>query len=682
MNLSLQTQKPWLLQRHNLLLACAWLLWIVFTVGAMSVLAVGIPIRYSKLLAILRDFETLELSPNLLSVYALFFELLYAFAYCGVAIFMVLKRKQDLRVILFSIVLITLGVNQTYIAEISQVKILTAIAVAGLVIFLFLFPDARFTPHWTRVPALIWLFLSIAWFLFPTMPVNLIHTHTTDGVPLSFFAVLSTFMGLGLWSQSLRYRRAAYVEREQIKWLFFGLCFMAAGAVVQFSPWLNAPDTSPGGVLIRSPIAATLAILFPGSILFAIMQYRLWSIDWLINRTMVYSLTIMLLVAVYTLLISMLTTLARLMSMTQSQFVVSLIATGVVTALSQPLRDRLQRLANKLLFGDRDDPYTVIARLGRRLEAPLTPRAVLPTIVDTVREALKLPYVAVRVAEDDHDGRGNVGYLTSASSGKALASVSANILTLPLTHQAETVGYLTLSPRSPAESFSQVDLALLHDLARQVGIAVHALKLSTALERVREEERLQIQRDLHDSVGPTLAAQVLKSRSALTYLARGDTAAAARLLEELRTNLENVTSEVRQIATAIRPPILDRLGLAQALADQASQFEHSGLRIDFDAPTPLQALPHATEEAAYHIVREALTNVARHAQACHCSIRVTVEEAVLKLVIADDGCGLPEANQAGVGLGSMRERASRLRGSCVVSSGPDQGTTVTVHLPL
>src|SRR5260370_11309338 len=150
----------------------------------------------------------------------------------------------------------------------------------------------------------------------------------------------------------------------------------------------------------------------------------------------------------------------------QGNLGIALLATGLVAVLFQPLRNRLQRLVNRLMYGERDEPYRIISRLGQRLEATLSPEAVLPTIVETVAQALKLPYAAITLQQGDGDT------LTIAAS---YGSSQGEPVRLPLVYQTEQVGELVLSPRTPDENFTPADRAFLGGLARQPGIASRAL---------------------------------------------------------------------------------------------------------------------------------------------------------------------------------------------------------------
>jgi signal transduction histidine kinase len=353
---------------------------------------------------------------------------------------------------------------------------------------------------------------------------------------------------------------------------------------------------------------------------------------------------------------------------------------------------------NRLLYGDRDDPYAALSRLGRRLESTITPEAVLPAVVTTVREALKLPYAAIYLKQDDNDHK-----IVAESAAPSLHVENGKIHVpgmnregqcIPLIHQGETLGYLVLGPRTPNEAFSSSDLRLVDDLAPQVGVAVHAMRLTSDLQRsreqlvlTREEERRRLRRDLHDGLGPNLASQGLKL-AAVKQLLLSDPSSAMPLLDQVMAQNKSTVDEVRRLVYGLRPPALDELGLVAAIRDHVSGMDgKSTLEIAIAEPTAgLPPLSAAAEVAAYRIVLEALTNVIRHARAQHCTIRFSLDEKeanqALQIEIQDDGIGLPEARRAGVGTRSMRERAEELGGTCVIEPGMGRGTRVCVKLPI
>jgi signal transduction histidine kinase len=369
-----------------------------------------------------------------------------------------------------------------------------------------------------------------------------------------------------------------------------------------------------------------------------------------------------------------------------NNFLISLFATGLVAALFAPLKDRLQRGINRLLYGERDEPYEVLSRLGQRLEAALAPEAVPSTVVNSVAEALRLPYAAIELER-------NGMFEAVAATGHRVKDP----LRLPLIYGGETVGRLVLGRRAGEADFTTEDRRLLEDLARQVSAAVHAthltdeaLRLSADLQvsrerlvAAREEERRRLRRDLHDGLGPQLASLSMKAEAARDLLPL-DPSRSEALLEDITARTQEAVTDVRRLVYGLRPPALDDLGLLGALRTQAAHGDHNGLSVTIEAPGELPPLPAAVEVAAYRICQEALTNVARHAGASNCLVRLAPDEEanVLRVEVADDGQGIVEDRSAGVGLHSMRERAEELGGSCVVESLPARGTSVRAILPL
>lgn len=303
-----------------------------------------------------------------------------------------------------------------------------------------------------------------------------------------------------------------------------------------------------------------------------------------------------------------------------------------MAVLFAPVRDQLQRSVNRLMYGERDDPYAVVSRLGRQLESTLVPDAVLPTIVHTAKDALKLPYVAVEVA-----GR------IAASSGAPMDHTVA----LPLVYQSTSVASLLLAPRGGTNSFSEADRRLLEDLARQAGIAVHAARVTADLQRsrehlvaAREEERRRLRRDLHDGLGSRLAGLNLQM-GALRALIRRDPSAADQAAGELRGEIRAAIADIRRLVYDLRPPALDELGLVAAIqqratrcsagpSEQAEMDAANGaqVQVTVEAEVDLPPLPAAVEVATYRVVEEALTNVVRHARARTCRVRLSATDSL------------------------------------------------------
>ncbi|MDP8909482.1 MAG: sensor histidine kinase, partial [Chloroflexota bacterium] len=483
-------------------------------------------------------------------------------------------------------------------------------------------------------------------------------------------AVLPFWLGLLFVSGAslvVRFRRSVGAERQQIKWLAF-----AASVIPMW--FLVSPAVEAVSSIVFQVVEALVFMGIPISAGIAILKYRLFDIDLIINRTLVYGALTACVIGIYVLLVGYLGALFR----ADDNLLVSLAATGVVAVVFAPLRERLQRGVNRLMYGERDDPYAVLSRLGQRLKATSVPEAVLPAIVETVAGALRLPYVAIALKHDDV-------FAPVAEHGSPTAGEP---LIMPLAYGTETIGQLILAPRAPGEPFDPADGRLLDDLARHAEAAAYAVRLTSHLQHsrerlvnAREEERRRLRRDLHDGLGPQLATLTLKLDAARNLLAR-EPGAADALLVGLKAQTQAAIADIRRLVYDLRPPTLDELGLISAVREQATSLSQNGLNVSVEAPPRLPALPAAVEVAAYRIVQEALTNVVRHAGARACHVRVSIGKT-LDLEISDDGIGLADDRRGGVGLASMRERASELGGTCTVErASPAGGTRVVACLPL
>jgi two-component system, NarL family, sensor kinase len=472
----------------------------------------------------------------------------------------------------------------------------------------------------------------------------------------------------------LQYRRATEPRmRQQVRWVAWGsgmaLTLLTAG-------WF-LPELLTGGPILPWNTLGLSGLPFPIAVGIAVLRHRLFDIDVVINRTLVYGGLTATVIAVY---VGAATFIGSLVPR-EGSFAASLLATGVAALAALPIRDRLQRAVNRLMYGDRDEPYRAITRLGDRLSASLTTEEILPTVVATVASALRLPYVAIEL------GSGDVTAIAAATGEPD----DRELVRMPLVDQGERIGELIVAPRAPGEAFSRADQRLLAGLAQEAGRAARSVRLIAEVERSRrqlvagrEEERRRLRRDLHDGLGPSVAGARLKVEAARS-LAAGRPDAAASLLDELDADLAGLLEEVRRISRGLRPPALDELGLMPALRAQASNFTvQNGLDLRVEGPVELPPLPAAIEAAAYWIALEALTNVSRHSAATHCRVRVRLGDG-LEVEVEDDGVGIRPDTPRGVGLTAMRERAAEVGGTFQVeprSEAGGGGTRVVAHLPL
>ncbi|MBI2762280.1 MAG: sensor histidine kinase [Chloroflexi bacterium] len=518
----------------------------------------------------------------------------------------------------------------------------------------------------------------------------------------------SILAGIGLTIRG--HRAATPAVRDQVRWMAIGGGIATLGSLLL----LFGPQLLTGRPILPWSAVGLVALPLPLGIAAGILRYRLFDIDVAINRALVYGGATTAIVAIYAVSVTVLGTFLRI----QGGFPASLLATGLAAVVALPIRDALQLTVNRLMYGDRDDPYRALARLGQRLEGTLDPIQAPTVIVRTVAESLRLPWVAIRI------GPGGEGDRTIVHGRQP----AGEVVEVPLVYRAEVVGDLLVAPRSAAEPLSAADRKLLDALAQQAGAAVHALGLTLDLiesrERLvvaREEERRRIRRDLHDGLGPTLAAIGMRAEVAAELVA-GDPAGAERILAELRAEVQGALADIRRLVDALRPPALDEMGLVGALRAQAGHLGQSpGLEVAAQGPLP--ELPAAIEVAAYRIAVEAMTNASRHAQARTCRVRLAavvgsgadgpgadepgVDGAAaggpgvgaaaaggtgasgpsaggraLEVEVTDDGRGLPARLRPGIGLASMRERAAEVGGTCVIERMPGGGTRVFARLPL
>jgi signal transduction histidine kinase len=487
------------------------------------------------------------------------------------------------------------------------------------------------------------------------------------------FVLLLLAMVVSATSLVVRWRRAPGEERQQIKWFVFVGAILAGLWVLQ-GLVRSVLHVSTPAFEVSWDIAWYLALAsLPLVTGLAILRYRLYDIDFLINRTLVYGALSAGVVGLYVLVVGGLGALLQ----TPGSLLLSMLATGLVALLFHPVRAWLQRIVNRLLFGDRDEPYAVVTRLSRRLEATLAPEAVASTIVETVARALHLPAVALALRQEN-------AFAIVARHGAARDPA----LILPLTYQGETVGQLLLAARAPGEAFTTDDTRLLEELARHAGLAAHAVRLTAELQRARErlvmareEERRRLRRDLHDGLGSALTGVAFHLDAACNLL-EDDPQAVKALLREVKGQTQTAIADIRRLVYNLRPPILDEWGLVAALREQVAQFQLQGVQVTVEAPETLPALPAAVEVAAYRIALEALANVIRHANASCCALQLHLTDEALILEIADNGAGLPTTYHPGVGVSAMRERAAELGGSCVIEHRASGGTQVSARLPL
>lgn len=549
------------------------------------------------------------------------------------------------------------------------------------------FPTGRLiSPRWRALPVLfVFTMISMAvtvifrpwpWALFDIGEVR-----APNGIPGSGPFFDAAWVGISTLTLLLillipvniflRYRHSRGVERIQMRWSFFAIALSLVLSLIYWTmPGLWETDAEFG-----YPITWGVSMLFPISIGIAILRHHLFDIDIIINRTLVYGGLTAVTVLVYAVVVGGLGGIFHAPNSTFS----GLFAAAIIAIIFQPLRMRLQRGVNRLLYGERDEPAIVLSRLAQQMETGDVGSGILPNLAKTIARALKIPHVAIWLPDAKNQLEPAVVWGKSSSEGA---------VTLPLTYQNETVGQLVVAPRGPRETFTREEQQLLATIAALIANTVRAVQLSDELQRsrqrivaAREDERRRLRRDLHDGLGPQLASQTLALEAVAQHIP-ANPQKAQTLLRSLKSQAQEAMLDVRRLVYDLRPPALDDLGLVGALRQSAARYTSGDLSFTFDLPADLPELPAAVETAAYRIAQEAMTNVIRHAQATLCTVNLACTYTDLVIEVRDNGIGLSPAHRSGVGFQAMKERATELNGQFFLESLPDGGTLVRASLPL
>lgn len=511
---------------------------------------------------------------------------------------------------------------------------------------LLLLPDGRLpSPAWRPV----------AWAVGLTSPLFVVEVGTTasapsPGLPQPWGVLPHTGGWSALWSVSearwavtmllgvvalvVRYRKGDDILRQQLLWLLGA----AATVLVAVTPWALVSGT---------PIVVLFAIpLLPIAVTVAIVRHGLLDVRVVLARGLSYALLSALVLGAYVLLVLALSGVASAL---------------VVALLAFPLRARLQQVAERIVYGDRD-PFHLASRVGERLID-------LPGSLDEIRVALQLTYVGISLGDE-----------TVASAGDRPSHVE--------TRRLRDGAELVIGPRSGQASLGRREEKVLDLLTGPLAVALHATLVSRDLQQsrerlvaAREEERRRLRRDLHDGLGPLLTGVALAADAAAN-LAERDPDQARDLLTGVRADTRTAIGEVRRVVEDLRPPALAELGLAGALEARAAQTvrrsDGTPLAVTVDAVFGAE-LPAAIEVAAYRIATEALNNAVRHSGATTVQLRLRADDELIVEVIDDGGPG--GEWRAGVGITAMRERAAELGGACEIGPSPEGGA-VRARLPL
>ena len=524
-----------------------------------------------------------------------------------------------------------------------------------------LFPNGRpLSPRWAKVVAIVVGVAAITTVARMVSPVETdLAPELTNpiGVQAMAWTQYVTVVGaIGLFvvgipvavlSLALRMRRARDLERTQLQWLCLGGMVLVLSGVLQFVDWSLAFGL----------------VAFPAGIGIAMLRHRLFDVELTLNRTVVFGVLTGFVVLVYVGIVYVADAVAP-----GSRWGVVLVAGAALAAAAG--RDRVQALVDRTLFGHRHNAYAVVSHVGRRVAAASQPVDALQQLVDGLRDALRLPYVAFTGAD------------ISVTSGEPIHGSRL----VPATALGEAVGELHVGLRARGEKWSAEQESAVDEVADRAGTLAYAAVLVADIARsrerivvAREEERRRLRADLHDGVAPALAGTALQLESLARRLEReGQDALAERALG-LRDGLRSTVADLRALVHGLRPPVLDQRGLEGALRQLVVGHEMPSCTARVDS----LGAPHAAiEVAAYAIAGEAFGNALRHSVASR--VRLTAEQRNGELVVSvsDNGIGMPARPRAGVGMISMRERAAEVGGRLEVEPTAGGGTTVRATLPL
>ena len=490
-----------------------------------------------------------------------------------------------------------------------------------------------------------------------------------------------------------RYRRARPVEREQLKWLVYAGALIAAGMLAGI-PVEKIMGPGQAFTNVQNAITSATVALVPVAIGIAVFRYRLYDIDVVINKTLVYGSLAVFVTGVYVAIVVGIGSLAQRGA--RPSLGLSIVATAVVAAAFQPVREWVQRLANRLVYGQRATPYEVLADFAGRIAGTYAVEDLLPQMARILAEGTGAARADVWLRSEDtfRDSAvwppGTPPLPPARVTAADVPAYPGADRILPVRHQGEVLGALSVSKR-PGEPVTPTEDRLLADLAAQVGLVLKNVglreQLLARLEEIRasrqrlvaaqDEERRRIERNIHDGAQQQLVALAIKLTLAETLIGN-DTDGERELLAEMRGDAASAVNDLRDLARGIYPPLLASEGLAAALAAQARK-----------APVPTSVAadgvgryPQDVEAAVYFCVLEALQNIAKYARASCARVRLTASGRHLDFEVSDDGAGFDTGGTAyGTGLQGMADRLHAHGGSLTIRSSPGAGTTIRGRIP-
>ena len=569
---------------------------------------------------------------------------------------------------------------------------------------LLLFPDGHLpSPRWrwfARVLAAGMISASIGIVFSPGVIEGFPGATNPFGVAwLSWLTVgivvIPIGVGAAVASLVIRFRRATADDRQQIKWIavaaaIVGVLYGTAFIVSFASGWDSA---APGWVQALQSLCLASFGLLPIAIGIAVLKYRLYDLDLVIRKTVVFALLAAFITAVYVGIVVGVGTIAGAASNT----VLSAVAAAAVALAFQPVRRGAQRIADRLVYGSRATPYELLSDFSQRVSSTYAADDVLPRMARLVAEGIGADRAAVWLRSDgvlrvaaswpDDDERPAP---VSIGDGDAVPSLPGSTDTFPVDHHGESLGALGVAmplndPMDPTKA------KLVEDLASQAGLVLHNVRLTAELQArlddlraaqkrlvaAQDHERRKLERNIHDGAQQQLVALTVKLRLAQALVGT-EPARAESMLVDLQADSQSALEDLRDLARGIYPPLLADKGLAAALA---SQLRKSAVQATLLADG-VGRYPQEIEAAVYFSCLEALQNAAKYAAASSATVELHDDGTELGFTVSDDGLGFdPSSVVYGTGLQGITDRLGAIDGRLAVESAPGRGTVVTGHVP-
>ncbi len=485
----------------------------------------------------------------------------------------------------------------------------------------------------------------------------------------------------------VRLRRSRGDERQQLKWIAYAVAVSGGGMLVitlvqlfdsTLPSWVSAAVIGLGfGVAL--PVAAGVAIL----------KHRLYDIDIVISRTLVYGALAVFITAVYVGIAVGIGTLVG--GGGKPNLGLSIVATAIVAVGFQPVRERVQRIANRLVYGKRATPYEVLAQFSDRVAESYATDDVMPRMARVLAEGTGAQRADVWLRGEAVWRNAAVWPLDALIAAPApvvdgtLPAVGASNRLVEVRHQGALLGALSITKR-PGEALTPVEDNLLAHLAGQTGLVLKNVGLTDDLQArlvelrasrqrlvtAQDDERRKLERNLHDGAQQHLVAIKVKLGLAEMLMAR-DPDKAKATLDQLKGDADEALETLRDLARGIYPPLLAEKGLGTALESQARK---ATISVNVES-AGIGRYSQDVEAAVYFSVLEALQNVQKYAQASQATVRLREEDGALRFAVIDYGKGFDvAATKKGSGLTNMADRIDALGGEVEVASEQGHGTTL------